>query len=376
MGQFAFKQAVKSAKKARIALIGPSGAGKTWTALAMAEGINNGSGRIVGLDTERGSMSLYATQFDFDVLDMPAYSPETYTQALQAAAEAGYTTVIIDSLSHAWEGEGGARDQVDARKGKFGGNAWSAWSEVTPMQRTMVDAILKYPGHVIVTMRTKTEWVVDKDDRGKSTPRKVGLQAIQRAGIEYEFDVVGDLDENHHLTISKTRLQFLDGQVVKKPGRKLGESILADLTQANGAPAPEPETPAEEYRPADDLPAQPPPMSDGPDLGQKNAWVELLEQAEKCGKDRAGVALQVVQLVDANKTDFDLLNEKQAAEAIQRLTNGVTRWQLQAEEAAAAEAAGEPEPEPEPEPAPKPAAAAKTAPRQATKRQADPNLGV
>lgn len=235
-GKFQIHRAVKARKKARVALMGPSGSGKTYSALSLAVGLADG-GPVVVIDTERGSASLYADQFQFDVLELETFSPDTYTEAIHACAEAGYAVIVIDSLSHAWEGTDGALEQVDNAKARNrGGNDFTAWKDVTPMQKRMVEAILQCKAHVVVTMRTRTEWVLEKDDRGKSVPRKVGMAPIQRAGIEYEFDLTADLDLEHNLVVSKTRLRFLDQKVIAKPGADLGKAILDDLMSGTVAP--------------------------------------------------------------------------------------------------------------------------------------------
>lgn len=216
-----FQKATKERARARVALAAPSGAGKTYTSLVFAQ-VFAGNGRIAVIDTERGSASKYASDFDFDVVELETYEPRRYCEAIDAAATAGYPVLVIDSLSHAWTGEGGILDQVDKRGGKF-----SAWKDVTPMQQALVDAILSYPGHVVVTMRTKTEWAVDVDERtGKKTVAKLGLAPQQKAGIEYEFDVVGTLDQKHTLTIDKSRCLALADQIIRKPGADVAQRIL------------------------------------------------------------------------------------------------------------------------------------------------------
>ncbi len=255
--QFVIQKAVKSQKKARIALDGPAGSGKTYTALELAIGLADG-GRIGLIDTEKSSADLYADRFDFDTIKLSVFSPQNYIGALEAFAEAGYEVVIIDSWSHAWEGEGGALEMVDAAARKYQGNSYVAWRDVTPLHNKMVAAILDYPGHVIVTMRTKMEYALEKDEKnGKTAPKKIGMAPIQRAGVEYEFDVVVDLDLEHHFTISKTRLPILDGKSIKCADRKVGKTIRDDLM--NGvAPPPKPQI---EQTPAP-APAPAPPAED------------------------------------------------------------------------------------------------------------------
>ncbi|NKT41772.1 AAA family ATPase [Rhodococcus hoagii] len=223
-----FTPATKKASKARIALCGPSGSGKTYTGLALATALAD---RVAVIDTERGSASKYVglNGWQFDTVAPDKFSPLSLVETLGVAAGAGYPAVLIDSLSHYWEGTDGMLEQVDKRSGsnKF----TSGWKVVRPEERKMIDAILTYPGHVIVTMRAKTEYVIEENERGKKEPKKVGMKPIQRDGIEYEFDVIGDLDHDNRMSISKTRISSLAGEVIERPGVELARTIadwLAD----------------------------------------------------------------------------------------------------------------------------------------------------
>jgi len=211
-----FKKAVRTKLKARMAIDGPTGAGKTYTGLIAATAFK-GDGRIAVVDTERGSASLYADIFDFDVMELDYFDPLKYVEAILAAEKAGYEVLLIDSLSHAWEGEGGALDQVDQQAAKNRGNSYAAWRTVTPKHRKLVDTILQSDLHVIVTMRSKMEYAMETDSNGKTTIRKVGLAPVQRSGIEYEFQWVIDMDLDHTAFISKSRAEKLADLVKNKP---------------------------------------------------------------------------------------------------------------------------------------------------------------
>lgn len=226
-----FAPATKRAVRARIAFDGPSGAGKTWTSLEWATVLAQG-GPIAVVDTERRSASLYAGRFDFDALEMsPPYHPQRLIDAIGAAEANGYAVLVVDSLSHFWSGEGGVLDIVDDVAARSrSGNSFTAWKEGTPVQRAMVDRIVSADMHVIVTMRTKQEWVIEEDSRGKKVPRRVGMQAEQRGGLEYEFTMVGDLDLDHMLTFSKSRCDRLSDTAVKAgAAREAAETFLAWL---------------------------------------------------------------------------------------------------------------------------------------------------
>jgi len=229
-----FAPATRAAAKARIALAGPSGSGKTYTGLTLACRLAE---RVAVIDTERGSASKYVglNNWAFDTLAPSSFSPQSLTEALAIAGGEGYGCVLVDSLSHYWMGVDGMLEQVDRRA--KGGNNFSGWKEARPDERRMIDALVSYPGHVIVTLRVKTEYVIEQNDRGKSVPRKVGLRPEQREGIEYEFDVIGDLDLDNNLTVSKTRIPDLHGQVILRPGPEIAETIrdwLADGEEVVG----------------------------------------------------------------------------------------------------------------------------------------------
>lgn len=225
-----FKKATKAASKLRLGLTGPSGSGKTYSALAIGTQLGQ---RVALVDTERGSASLYADRFGFEVLELPDFEAWTYVKAIGAARDAAFDVLIIDSLSHAWEW---LKDYVDSiAKAKYRGNTWSAWSEGTPIQNALVEAILQYPGHVLVTMRTKTEWETEKDANGKTKPVKVGLAPIQRSGLEYEFTVMLELSEGGLAKVGKTRWSEIAEKVIEKPGPKFAKEILAWLGAGGSA---------------------------------------------------------------------------------------------------------------------------------------------
>lgn len=231
---FEFTKATKIKSKARIALIGPSGSGKTYTALKIANGLG---GNIAVIDTEHGSASKYASNFEFSTLELDQFSPELYIQAIRAAEKAGFDVLIIDSLSHEWNGKGGALEMVDnVTKRIKSHNSFMAWGEVTPLHNQLIDTIVGCNCHVIATMRSKTEYVIETVN-GKNVPRKIGMAAVQRDGMEYEYDIVGDLDHDHNLIITKTRFVEIDGQVISKPDEALGETIKAWLTDGDEPPA-------------------------------------------------------------------------------------------------------------------------------------------
>lgn len=258
------KKATRQLAHVRIALVGPSGSGKTFTSLRIARGLVGPGGRICVIDTERGSASLYANEPDiageYDVLELTdQFSPDVYVKAIKTVTGAGYDVCVIDSLTHAWAGAGGALEMADdVAKRSRSGNSFTAWREVTPAHNALVDTILQAGCHVIVTMRVKTEWVLEKDEKtGKQAPRKIGLAPIQRAGMEYEFDLVGDLDPEHNLVVSKSRCRALTDRVIRRPDGEIAAALRDWLS--SGAPV---EATAPEEAPTPEAPAPPAPQTE------------------------------------------------------------------------------------------------------------------
>jgi hypothetical protein len=232
----AFKKATKFASKLRLALAGPSGSGKTFTALTLAMALA-GDGEVAVIDTERGSASKYADQFLFDVQELESFHPQNYINAIHEAEAAGYAVLVIDSLSHAWNGPGGLLEQVEnITKRSKSGSSFNAWGEATPLQNRLIDTITRSKLHIICTMRTKTEYVIEPNSYGKSAPRKVGTAPVQRADVEYEFDVYGDMDIDNTLIVHKSRCSELAGAVIAKPDHQVAETLKRWLS---GEAAPE-----------------------------------------------------------------------------------------------------------------------------------------
>lgn len=236
-----FRKATKKQSRLRAAIDGPAGAGKTFTALRFATALGK---RIAVINTESGAVEKYlgmspdGIPFDFDIVEPSDHSPTSYTQLIQEAGRLGYDVLIIDSLSHAWAGVGGALELVD----KQGGNSFTAWKKVTPMHNQLVEAILRSTCHVIATMRSKMEYVMEdyidpKTGAKKSQPKKVGLAPIQRQGMEYEFDLICDMDNTHTLTVSKSRCPLVDEAVIVKPGAAFIEPVRAWLSEGVEVPA-------------------------------------------------------------------------------------------------------------------------------------------
>lgn len=241
-----FQPAVKAQLHARVAIDGPTGSGKTWTALRWAtvlagpdgsERRENGMAKIAVVDTERRSARLYAPHFTFDTVDFaPPYEVPKFLETLRTAEKHGYSVIVLDSLSHFWMGEGGVLDAVDAAAARAQGNKFAGWLTGTPLQRNLVDTILGLDMHVIATMRSKMEYVLEERG-GKQVPRKIGMAPVQREGLEYEFTIVGDMDLEHRMTITKSRCDVLADQVIQ-PHRETEAAELFLQWLNDGTPAP------------------------------------------------------------------------------------------------------------------------------------------
>lgn len=190
-----FQKATKKNAKLRLALSGTAGAGKTYSALQIAQHFGS---KIAVMDSERGSASLYADVFDFDVCELEEKNLQEYLEKIREAADAGYEVLVIDSFSHSWIA---ALETVD----KMGGSKFSnGWKVVSPMVTKLTDAILSYPGHVIATMRSKSEYAVETVN-GKAIPKKIGMATVSRDGTDYEFGVMLDLTVEGSVSVGKSR---------------------------------------------------------------------------------------------------------------------------------------------------------------------------
>ena len=218
-----FKRAERNRCKIKLAIQGPSGSGKTYSALLLAYGLTKDWSKIAVIDSENGSANLYAELGAYSVLALSQpYSPESYCDALDLAVKSGFECVVIDSLSHEWNGQGGVLDIHS----NISGNSFTAWAKVTPRHNTFVQAVLQSNVHVIGTMRSKTDYVLTEKN-GKQVPEKVGLKAVQREDAEYEFTIVFELNQRHQANVSKDRT----GLFRSKPELVLTEDVGSTIAQ-------------------------------------------------------------------------------------------------------------------------------------------------
>lgn len=216
------QKAQRNRAKIKIGLQGASGSGKTMSALLLGYGLCNSWEKIAVIDSENNSAHLYSHLGGYNVIGISApFNPEKYIEALALAVKAGMEVVIIDSISHEWEGVGGIIDL----HGSMAGNSFTNWNKITPRHNSFVNAILQSPVHVLATIRTKQDYVL-VEKNGKQVPEKVGLKGITRDGMDYELTIVFDLDIKHNATVSKDRTGIFANEAEFKISADIGRKIL------------------------------------------------------------------------------------------------------------------------------------------------------
>jgi hypothetical protein len=243
------RRASRKKVRARIGLSAAAGGGKTMSALLIAHGLVGDWDKIGLIDTEAGSGELYVNhrvpgttvtigEFWYVRID-PPFTVLKYMEAQKALEDAGAEVIILDSITHAWNGQGGLLDQIGhITAASNSGNSYTAWRDVTPQHNRFIDGMLQSPAHIIATMRAKTDYVLETNKKGKQEPRKVGLAPIQREGMDYEFTVVLDLDSSHTAHASKDRTSLFDGEYFI-PSPETGKRLLTWLNTGIDAPKPE-----------------------------------------------------------------------------------------------------------------------------------------
>ena len=265
--EFQGKEAAREQVYLKISVDGPSGSGKTLSSLLLALGLVETLAppelrgdaktaerqawawqKIAVVDTENGSAKLYAgtvvatpegdvtigafRHYDFT----PPYDARYYIALCETLAKEGYLCVVIDSITPEWNGPGGILDT----QAKIGGQA-QHWKIVSPVHQSFLDAMRLAPYHLIATMRSKTEIVIEKDaSTGKTKVEKRGLKAEQREGAEYEFSVVINIDHTtHQASATKDRTRLFGGLqgfvITPDHGRWLGEWAVGGVCAVGSA---------------------------------------------------------------------------------------------------------------------------------------------
>lgn len=314
-----FKKAQRQQVRIKVSIAGPAGSGKTMSSLLMAYGLTKSEfpglsddeiwGKICLIDTENGSGSLYVgkqvgptTIGAYNTIDLtPPFEPGVFVDAIHIAEEHGMNVIIIDSLSHAWAGVGGALDQ-QGKIAERSGNSWTAWRSVTPQHNKLVDAMLQSPAHVIANMRAKMEYQQTTNDSGKKQIKAIGMGVVMREGIEYEFTVSFMLDYDHVANSTKDRTGIFDGKyftIDANTGKQMYQWLSSGAVPTPKAeipaPAPAPSEPNEQLQKA---------------IGMIDSLVK--EKLKVDGAKEAVIAVIVETLGDKNykkATDINKLRE-------------------------------------------------------------------
>lgn len=216
------RKATRKKAKIRLGLSAVSGGGKTYSSLLIAKGLTGDLSKVALIDTENGSGDLYAHLGDYNVLTLEApYTPERYIEAIKTCEEAGMEVIIIDSITHEWEGKGGCLDIVDKLGGKY-----QDWAKVTPRHQAFIEAILQSKCHVITTVRRKQDYEMTKDSSGKVKVEKAGLKEVTREGFEYELTLNIELDIRHNAKALKDRTGLFMDKPEFVPSEETGRIIL------------------------------------------------------------------------------------------------------------------------------------------------------
>jgi hypothetical protein len=214
------RKSERSKAKIKMALQGPSGSGKTMSALLLAHGLAGGDmSKVAIIDSEAGSSNLYSHLGSYNVLNLDnPHSPDRYVEAIDVCIKAGMEVVILDSISHCW-------DYLLDYHSSLQGNSFVNWAKIKPLEKKFVDKILQSNIHFIATMRVKQDYVINEKN-GRMVPEKVGLKAIQRDEISYEFTVVFDIDSKHFASASKDRTLLFEGKPQFLINTHTGKKIL------------------------------------------------------------------------------------------------------------------------------------------------------
>lgn len=214
------RQSERKRAKIKMALQGSAGSGKTYSSLLLAQGLTNGDfSKVAIIDTENGSADLYAHLGNYNVLSLqPPFTPQKYVEAIELCEKAGMEVIILDSISHCW-------DYLLEYHSSLAGNSFTNWAKIKPLEKLFIDKILQSNAHVIATMRTKQDYVLNQKD-GKFIPEKVGLKAVQRDGLDFEFTLVFDVDIKHFAVASKDRTEIFMDKPEFKISTETGKKIL------------------------------------------------------------------------------------------------------------------------------------------------------
>jgi hypothetical protein len=236
-------KAEKQRVKLKMAVQGPSGSGKTFGALSLARNLWP-TAKICLIDSENESASLYADSFDFDTIPLgPPFETDRYLECIQIAVDGGYDVVILDSITPQWDGEGGILRRKEEMDRRPGSNGYANWASFTPEHERFKQALQQSPIHLIATMRSKQDYILTANDKGKQIPKKVGMAPIQRDQMDYEFTLVFDVEMDHKGSASKDRTGLFNEKIVDLASPKTAKLLRDWIDKGKEAPAPDPPQP-------------------------------------------------------------------------------------------------------------------------------------
>ena len=231
-----FQKAKREKIWVKALLAGPSGSGKSYTALRLATGMaRKANSRIAVIDTENGRIRYYANEFDFDDMQLDDFSPEAYIEAINAAVDAGYLILLIDGISPEWNWCNTTHDAMP-------GNSFTNWGKITPRHEKFMNKILESPIHIIATVRGKDVYSLEEKN-GKQQPKKVGMGYQARTDTEYNYTVTWMLSQDSHIAdVQKDNTHMFEGRyevLTEKDGDRLyawandGETAQAKPVKEN-----------------------------------------------------------------------------------------------------------------------------------------------
>lgn len=311
-----FNKATKGKKPVRLVLGGVSGAGKTFTALTFAKYLEKISGKpTAAVDTEHYRMSLYADKFAFDVNNFePPFDPRELMKIIHEAEAAGYGTLIVDSSTHFYSGEGGLLEIVsDSAKSKYGGNQYAGWAVGTPIQNDLIDAIIRSPLHMIFCIRAKQGYA-ETEKNNKKSYEKVGMELQQRDGFEFDFDFALMMDMDNNATVTKGMGYVPTGVYIKKPDEKTIEKIIKSIN----------ENTTEEVA----VPAVKPPAPPKPEEVLKGTQNQVIEMCKARGGSKNEELMAIVKAVEPSGNTNKIKDIKVLNELIEQLKT-IDEWKAE-----------------------------------------------
>jgi len=290
-----FVKATRKRRKIRLAIAALSGGGKTMSALRIAKGIIEAEGgKIAFIDTENNSSTLYDHIVDFDMVDIrPPYDLVEFNQAMELATKEDYSVLIIDSASHAWERvQQIVAESTNASKSK---NSYFEWRRGNIIATHWLRNLLYFKGHIIFCMRSKMAYETEKNSDGKICPQKIGLAPMMRDGIDFEFDILLDGNNEHYFTVTKSRYPTFSDMIIEKPDEEFGKNLVTWLNSAPESDLPDME-PVPEPEPKKKFTPKPP-------IEKVQKDTPLTDNKKYLKNEKPQIDLSAVLAYDANTID-------------------------------------------------------------------------